>query len=55
MLLLSFAVIFVCAKYSLSLIEVYPQVACDTFPENDSPDEMQRAAIREYSINHALI
>ena len=54
MLLLSFGLIFTCAAYSLKLLRKFPDVPCENLPENDSPAHLQKAAIREWSINHAL-
>ena len=54
LLLSSFCLIYICASYSLKLLTVYPDVACESLPEYSSPASMQKAAIREWTINHAL-
>jgi len=54
MLALSFGLLFACATFSLNLLKKFPDVPCHNLPENDSSSNLQKAAIREWSINHAL-
>ena len=54
MLLISFFCIYLCASYSLRLMETFPDVACDSLPLNESPESLQAAALREWSMNKAL-
>ena len=54
LLLLSFALIYKCASYSLSIISVYPEVVCEDLQDFDSKSALESAAIREWNINHEL-
>ena len=54
LLLLSFGLIYTCASYSLKLVRKFPDVSCENLPDYDSHADMTKAAVREWSINHAL-
>ena len=54
MLLASFAIIFFFATYAYRLTQKYPDVECENLLDYGDEVAMQKAAIREYGINHAL-
>jgi len=54
MLLLSFLLMFMCAKYSLKLMATFPEVACNGLPLNESPEALERVANREWTMNKVL-
>ena len=54
MLIVAFCLIFACASYSMKLLRKYPDVACNNLPENDTSENLKRAAIREWNNNHFL-
>ena len=54
MILISFALVFMCAKYSQRLLLRYPDVNCETLPDNESAQSLQKAALREWNLNQAL-